>query len=187
VILRHPGISSSQIRSLVLEKTAASPAAAIAVDYHDCLTFDPVFFKTLFNTWPGETFILSGTPERDRPKVVDALRQLGLREGENFGTLLLGFNYDQNKMGLDHFKRMREHKLSKLKQYNIKVFFDDNPFYVDWMREHGITVFQTILPSEYTRKFGEKNPYFSCHLQSKQFHFLSLLADTEVKKAGGEQ
>ena len=68
------------------------------------------------------------------------------------------------------------------KQYDIKVFFDDNPFYVEWMRNHGVTTFQIVLPAKYLSEFGAKDPFFSCHLQEKQFHFLSLLANQEVKK-----
>jgi hypothetical protein len=125
---------------------------------------------------------LSGTPERRRPDVLRELEGLGFVEGNNYEGLLLGFDYDPGNMTVDHFKRMREHKLAKIKQYDIKVFFDDNPFYVEWMRNHGVTTFQIILPTQYLNSFGAKDPFFSCHLQEKQFHFLSTLADREVKK-----
>lgn len=186
VIKRYPGVSSSELRARVMEsdRRVKSPEhvfPALAVDYHDCLTFDPPFFRSLFDVWPGKAYILSGTPERQRKLVCDQLRKLGFLEGGNFELLLLGYDYMPHDVSINHFKRMREHKLAKLKQYNIGVYFDDNPFYVEWMREHGITTFQMVLPSKYIKDFGNKDPHFTCHLQEKQFHFLSCLADSEVK------
>jgi len=177
---RYPGVSSTEIRQRAVERQRLQDGKAIAVDFHDCITFDAVFFERLFSFWPGKRYILSGTPECERQKVLGELALLGFEEGRNFENLLLGYNYDRDKMDLDHFKRMREHKLQHIKKHNIKVFIDDNPFYVDWMKEHGVTTFQMILPSSYTQAFGRKDPYFSCHLQEKQFEFLRVMRDEDV-------
>lgn len=184
VIKRYPGVSSSALRQRAISRnhTPSFEKVSVAVDYHDCLTFDPAFFKALLSAWCGKVYILSGTPERRRLDVVSELESLGFVEGRDFEALLLGFDYDPKSMSIDHFKRMREHKLAKIRQYDIKVFFDDNPFYVEWMRNHGVTTFQIVLPAKYLSEFGAKDPFFSCHLQEKQFHFLSLLANQEVKK-----
>ena len=106
---------------------------------------------------------------------------MGFQEGEDL-KFTPCYDYNKDDMDIDHFQRMREHKLEKLQQYNIKIFFDDNPFYVEWMRNRGITVFQLILPDAYLNKFGLDDPFFCCHLQEKQFHFLSLLSNREVIK-----
>jgi len=185
VVKRYPGVSSTELRARAIERVKHDDSPpkhpSIAVDYHDCLSFDPEFFRTLFQTWPGKAYILSGMPERQRAEVCKQLSEMGFKEGVNFERLLLGFDYDLEKLSVSHFKRMREYKLARLKQYDISVYFDDNPFYVDWMREHGITTFQTVLPSQYIEEFGKNDAHFTCHLQEKQFHYLHSLTDIEVK------
>lgn len=182
VIRRYPGVSSTALRERVLKRVSLKSIPSLAVDYHDCLSFAPEFFRTLFNTWPGKTYILSGTPQKQRSKVIAELSELGFHEGETYEGLLLGFDYVEKDMSVEHFKRMREHKLSMIQKYDIDIFFDDNPFYVDWMRNHGVTTFQIVLPNKYLTEFGQKDPFFTCHLQDRQFHFLSLLGDADVKK-----
>ena len=180
VIPRYPGVSSTQIRHRAVERQRMQGGKAIAVDFHDCITFDAAFFERLFSFWPGRRYILSGTPESERLKTLNELTRLGFREGENFEKLLLGFEYDRSTMNLQHFKRMREHKLKHIMENNVDVFIDDNPFYVDWIKDRGITTFQMILPCVYTETFGRKDPYFCCHLQEKQFEFLREMHDSDV-------
>lgn len=184
VLKRYPGISSTALRGRVSSRAPVNvgSAPALAVDYHDCLTFDALFFKNIFRCWHGRCFILSGTRESDRQQITNELRDSGLVEGEDFEKLILGYEYDKNDMSINHFMRMREYKLLKLRQHDVKVFFDDNPYYVEWIRNHGITTFQLILPDAYMEKFAAGDPFFSCHLQRKQFQYLSLLSDEEVTK-----
>ena len=77
--------------------------------------------------------------------------------------------------GVDHFNRMKEHKLTLLKDHGITVFFDDNPFYVEYLKDHGIAVFQTILSTAYLDEWSAKDPLFTCNLQRKQFGYLDSL------------
>jgi hypothetical protein len=95
---------------------------------------------------------------------------------------LLGYDYEKVDMDVDHFHRMREHKYKLLKENGIEVFIDDNPYYVSYMKDMGIDTFQMILPHAYTESFGKKDPYFTCHLQEKQFEFISSLSRGELNK-----
>ena len=85
-------------------------------------------------------------------------------------------------MDLDHFQKMAEHKLKILKEHNIEIFYDDNPYYVNKIKDHGITVFQTIIANTYLDEFAEKDPFFTCNLQKKQFNFLSGLCNNQMCK-----
>lgn len=163
--------------------TAEAPTARdrnlnLGVDYHDTLSFAPTFFKALFSAWPGKRYIVTGTPASARDSVVAAIRAHGLVLGEDYDEILLGFEYSKDKMGVSHFMRMRQHKYELLQRHDISVFFDDNPFYVDFMKDKGIQTFQTILPTEYIAKFGRADPFFTCHLQERQFESLHALRDS---------
>ena len=147
----------------------------IGVDFHDTLSYAPDFFKHLFKTWQGKCYIVTGTPERERIKTINQLKdKYDLHLGIDYEDILMGFNYDKERDGLDagHFKKMRERKLMNLKKHNITVFYDDNPYYVAYMKDHGIITFQTILAKEYTQQFAKNDPYFTCHLQDRQFDFI---------------
>ena len=86
------------------------------------------FSKTLLKDWPFKRYIVSGTPESQRNETIEILNSYGITQ-EYYDEILLGYEYDKTDMNLSHFKRMREHKLKLIKQYDINVFFDDNPFY----------------------------------------------------------
>ena len=83
-------------------------------------------------------------------------------------------------MTLEHFHRMAEHKHSLANQ--ISVFFDDNPFYANYLKDKGIVVFQTIINKKYLDEFAEKDPFFTSNLQSKQFDFLDGLSNLGMLK-----
>jgi len=70
---------------------------------------------------------------------------------------------------------MAEHKLGLMQEHNITIFFDDNPFYVEYLKDFGITVFQTILSTAYLDELSAKDPLFTCNLQRKQFGYLKDL------------
>ena len=55
VIKRYPGVSSSALRQRAISRNQTPPfeKVSVAVDYHDCLTFDPAFFKALLSAWWG--------------------------------------------------------------------------------------------------------------------------------------
>ena len=146
----------------------------IGIDFHDTLSYAPDFFRDLCLTWNSDVYIVTGTPENEREKTIEWLRRdYGFIKGEHYKDILMGYNYTKEE-GLDagHFKRMRERKLENLKKHNITVFFDDNPYYVAYMKDHGIFTFQTILAKAYTQKFAKNDPYFTCHLQDRQFDFI---------------
>jgi len=154
----------------------------LGIDYHDTLSYDPKFFQNLFFAWKeiGEIYIVTGTPLSKTEDVKDELEVLGFSR-ESYTDILAGFEYDKKNMTAAHFLRMREHKLDLIKKYDIKVFFDDNPFYVEHIRNHGVTVFQTILDDEYIKRFSKINPFFTCNLQETQFNFLKNLKNIEKK------
>lgn len=147
----------------------------LGIDFHDTLTYHPQFFLNLCKSWVGTglVYIITGTPESGRASVVSRLNDLGF--SQIYTALLMGYEYEKNDMTTDHFKHMREHKIALLKKYDISVYFDDNPFYVDYARRNGILAFQPILSQEYIDEFGKKDPYFTCHLQQHQFDFIESL------------
>lgn len=155
----------------------------LGVDYHDTLSYNPKFFQTLFQAWSlfGKIYIVTGTPASRIEEVKDELEVLGFAR-DSYTDILAGFEYDKKKMNSSHFLRMREHKLELIQKYDIGVFFDDNPFYVEHVRNHGVTVFQTILDDEYIERFSKINPFFTCNLQEKQFEFLTSLGPIEKEE-----
>ena len=83
----------------------------------------------------------------------------------------MGFEYKKEEMTMDHFQKMKEHKLKLIQDHDIKVYFDDNPFYVDYLRNKGILVFQQILSDQYIDEFSKKDKYFTSHFQRGQFDY----------------
>jgi len=153
----------------------------IGIDLHDTLSYMPEFFVPIIRSWDGKVFIVTGTPPSRWKETVDKLQRIGLSETEYTGVLM-GFEYDKTSMNIDHFRRMRKHKLHLLQANSVRVYIDDNPFYADYIRNHDIKVLQPILSSNYVSTFGKQDPFFSCHLQLKQFDFLEELEDDEVTK-----
>ena len=115
--------------------------------------------------------MVTGTPARDRQHAEKIVRELGI----SVDGILMGFDFEKSAMTVEHFHRMADHKLSLLREHAISVYFDDNPFYAEFLRRHGIVIFQTIVSPEYLESYRSKDPYFSCHLQEKQFSFLRSL------------
>lgn len=146
----------------------------LGVDYHDTFSFAPQFFLTLFGNWPGKRYIVTGTPEKEREETLKTLKdKYNCILDRDFEGLLMGYNWDR-KDGLDesHFKKMRERKLKNILKYDIGIFYDDNPYYVSYLKDKGIITFQIILPQKYTEEFAKNDPYFTCHLQDRQFDFV---------------
>ena len=157
----------------------------IGIDFHDTLSYSPEFFKRLMTNWRGKVFIVTGTPLSRIEEVRVALRELGIHE-ELYHEILCGYEYEKKEMTLEHFHRMAKHKHSLVEGYQISVFFDDNPFYADYLKDKGVVVFQTIINKKYLEAFAEKDPFFTCNLQSKQFEFLEDLSDVEMLKENQE-
>ena len=142
----------------------------LGIDFHDTFTSCPNFFRQILTSWPGKKYLVTGTPEKDRGILQKKLQEMQV---ENlFDHLLMGFNFEKSDMSTDHFHRMAKHKLKLLQDNNISIYFDDNPFYVSFLKDYGITVFQTILSSSYIEEYKKKESYFSSHLQEKQFSYL---------------
>ena len=152
----------------------------LGIDLHDTISYRPEFFKTLLKDWPFKRYIVSGTPESQRNEIIEILNSYGIYT-EYYDKILLGYEYDKTDMNLSHFKRMSEHKLKLIKQYDINVFFDDNPFYASYLKDH-TAVFQTILSSEYLESFKHKDPFFTCNFQADQFNYLEELDLDMIKK-----
>jgi hypothetical protein len=78
---------------------------------------------------------------------------------------------------------MATYKLGLLKQYDIKVYYDDNPFYVNLMKDHDICVFQPVMSHTYLKEFEKADPFFTCNLQKMQFDYLRTLKNDKMKKS----
>lgn len=168
---RYQGVSSTQIKRRISMPSMGN----IGVDFHDTISYCPEFFRSLLEKWNGDRFIVTGTKPSRRREVEEACSNLGLKKNVHYDNILFGFEYDDQGMkGRDHYKKMREHKYKCVLEHNIQYFFDDNPFYVDYLRNMGVFVFQTILSDTYVEEYRKKSSLFSCHLQQEQFSFLSL-------------
>ena len=143
----------------------------IGIDFHDTISYNPEFFKNLIHNWLGEVYIVTGTPKSKKNETIKQLEVLGIERGV-YTDILMGFEYVKENMTVDHFHKMKEHKLGHIKNNNISVYFDDNPFYIDFLRNHGITTFQTVLSETYLDEFENKHNFFTCNLQRNQFDFL---------------
>jgi hypothetical protein len=153
----------------------------IGIDFHDTLSYAPEFFKRLISGWQGKVYIVTGTPPSQRHEIEKGLADLGFGP-DTYEDILCGFEYEKKNMGLEHFQNMAEHKLKILKEYNIEVFYDDNPYYVNATKDHDITVFQTIIANKYLDEFEEKDPFFTSNLQKPQFDFLGQLTNKKMCK-----
>lgn len=143
----------------------------LGIDFHDTISYSPDFFRKLIKEWSDDVYIVTGTPVSKKDEVVDGLIEIGIQP-EDYTDILLGFEYDKNEMTVNHFKKMQEHKLKLVKEYNIDVYYYDNPFYVNHLRNHGITVFQTIISDEYLKRFEKADAFFTSNLQAFQFDYL---------------
>ena len=145
----------------------------IGIDFHDALSANPQFYKKLISKWDDKIHIITGTPESKREETIQQLSDIGLYPYQY--KLLMGFEYQKEEMTMDHFQKMKEHKLKLIQEHDIKVYFDDNPFYVDYLRNKGILVFQQILSNQYIDEFSKKDKYFTCHFQRDQFDFIKKI------------
>tara|TARA_R110000787_G_scaffold87354_1_gene186168 strand:+ start:1213 stop:1710 length:498 start_codon:yes stop_codon:yes gene_type:complete len=153
----------------------------IGIDFHDTLSHAPEFFKNLLLGWPGKVFIVTGTPLSKIDEVRSDLNDIGFHE-DMYHEILCGFEYEKSEMTLEHFSKMAIHKAKLIEAYNIKIFFDDNPFYVNELKDKDVKVFQTILGKKYLDDFKKADPFFTCNLQSKQFDYLESLEDEVMVK-----
>jgi hypothetical protein len=158
-----------------------SPKMSLGLDFHDTISYDPGFFTSLIKNWSGDVYIITGTPLSKLYEVEEALAELGI-DNTCYKAILGGYEYDKTQMDLSHFKRMARHKLKLLQKHDIQVYFDDNPFYVDYIKDYGISTFQPIVSKSYLKKFEEVDPFFTCNLQKMQFDYLESLEDCDLLK-----
>ncbi len=156
----------------------------IGLDFHDTISYAPDFFVKFIKEWDGDVYIVTGTPPSKLDEVERDLKKIGLKK-EDFKDILLGFEYEKENMDLSHFKRMAKHKLKLLKDNNIQVYVDDNPFYVNYIREHNILTLQPILAEKYLKAFEEADPFFTCNLQKMQFDYLEELDNKKMVRKEG--
>jgi len=146
----------------------------LGIDFHDTISYAPDFFRWLMKSWEHKVYVVSGTPASQKLDIVRQMNEIDITK-DLYEDILLGYEYEEHEMGVDHFDRMKIHKLDILKNAGIKIYYDDNPFYVDYLKDHGIVVFQTILSTKYLDEWSEKDPLFTCNLQRKQFKYLDQL------------
>lgn len=144
----------------------------IGIDFHDTISYDVNFFKTLMSTWVGKIYIITGTPLSKKQETIEQLDSIGITRGM-YVDILMGFDYVKEDMTIDHFHKMKIHKLEHIRNNEINIYFDDNPFYVEFLRNNGVTVFQTILNDDYLKEFENKHNFFTCNLQRHQFTYLN--------------
>jgi hypothetical protein len=153
----------------------------LGLDFHDTISYAPDFFVQLIKGWVGDVYIVTGTPPSQVQEIEDDLEKLGLSRAD-FKDILTGYEYDKEDMSLAHFKRMAKHKLKLLQDHDISVYYDDNPFYVSYIKDYGILTLQPIVSEKYLQEFEEKDPFFTCNLQRMQFDYLENLEDDEMLK-----
>lgn len=158
----------------------------VGIDLHDTITYDPDFFREFMSLWKrnnlGKVFVITGTPESKRHETIELLNDIDILHGREYDDILMGFEYEKENMDVNHFIRMKDHKLKHLIANKIRMYFEDNPHYVNAARELGITVFQTILSKEYIEAFEKKDKYFTCNLQTHQFDYLKDIKPGEIEK-----
>lgn len=158
----------------------------IGIDFHDTISFAPEYFRNLMFIWRsnkvGEVYVVTGTPESLKEKTIEQLKDLEIHKNVHYTDILMGFEYQKEKMSIAHFKKMRKHKLDLVKKNKIDIYYDDNPYYAQWMKEHNIITFMPCVNKKYIGDFAKKDAFFSCHLQEKIFNFLELLTDKDVLK-----
>ena len=145
----------------------------IGLDFHDTISYAPDFFVKFIREWDGDVYIVTGTPPSKLNEVERDLKKIGLKK-EDFKDILLGFEYEKENMDL------AKHKLKLLKDNNIQVYVDDNPFYVSYVKDHGILALQPILAEKYLKAFAEADPFFTCNLQKMQFDYLKELDNKKM-------
>jgi hypothetical protein len=146
----------------------------IGIDFHDTISYNPGFFKSMMRSWDGAVFIVTGTPQSQKIKTIEQLNELGISPNL-YQDILMGYEYKKEDMTIEHFHKMKQHKLNHLIDNNISVYFDDNPFYIDFLRNNGILTFQTVLNDQYLDEFENKHNFFTCNLQRNQFDYLKSL------------
>ena len=139
----------------------------IAIDYHDCLSAYPNFFIDFIKNWGDQIYVITGTPKSERKNIEKELEKLGIY---NYQDILMGYEYSKADMTIEHFDKMKKHKLILLKQHKIDIVFEDNPIYVDYFRNAGIVVFMPALSDNYIRECKNSDAYFTGHLQDGLFY-----------------
>ena len=154
----------------------------IGIDYHDTITYVPLFFLQFLEIWKDKKIIITGMPKSKKELVIQGLLKLGFSKDKHYDKIEYGYEYEASSMDFTHFNKMAHHKYNIIKENNIHIYFDDNPYYCNYMKERNIIVFQPILSSEYIIKFNQNEKYFTCNLQQKQFDFLENF-NIDKKKA----
>lgn len=145
----------------------------IGVDFHDTLSHNPTFFKNLLYNWKGKRVIVTGTPLSKKSEVENALLAIDFSIGKDYDIIECGYEYEKEDMDYTHFNKMKFHKLKCLQRNNIEIYFDDNPYYVNYLKDYNIKVYQVILSKAYIETFKKIDKYFCCNLQENQFNYLN--------------
>lgn len=148
----------------------------IAIDINDTYSYCPEFFNSIIKSKDNEIFFITGMISSEVKTAEKLLSDNGV-ERSDYVKILSGFTFKPRPKDspIEHFKLMRKYKLMQLKCNNIDVYFDDNPFYVDYIRERSdITVFQTIL-SKKRLKESETEIDFDFNFQRHQFKYLDQI------------
>ena len=148
------------------------PKNNIGIDFHDTLSYNADFFRQLLSYWSSKVIIVTGTPLSQKNKIEAELNCLGFFKDIHYDKICFGYEYEKEEMDYNHFEKMKIHKLNIIKDNNIRIYFDDNPYYVNYLKDHGIYVYQTILSKDYINSFKQIDKYFCCNLQENQFNFL---------------
>jgi len=144
----------------------------IGLDYHDTISAYPVFFNNILKNWNGKRVIITGTPLSKKKETINKLKNDGFFQDINYDIIEFGYEYNKKDMDYSHFEKMKIHKLNIINKYDIKIYFDDNPYYVNYLKNFCEAIFQPILSSKYIEYFNKQDRYFCCNLQENQFNYL---------------
>jgi len=148
----------------------------IGIDFHDTISAYPDFFRKLMSTWKGKRIIITGTPLSKKDIIIDSLNSLGIFELIHYDKIEYGYEYKKEDMDFNHFNKMKDHKRLSIIRNKINIYYDDNPFYVNYLKDLCDGVFQPILSKKYIKDF-DNDKYFCCNLQSQQFDYLNNMID----------
>ena len=99
----------------------------IGIDFHDTISYNPKFFRELMGSWVGSVYIVTGTPMSKKEETIEQLEEIGISRNL-YKDILMGFEYEKVNMTMDHFHRMKKHKLKRQKGFwgNPKIRVPNN-------------------------------------------------------------
>ena len=100
----------------------------IGIDFHDTISASPEFYKKLISKWEGKVYIVTGTPKSKRYETIKQIHHLGIYPRVDnseypyvYDEILMGFEYKKEEMTMNHFQKMKEHKLKLIQEHDVCI------------------------------------------------------------------